>query len=122
MSKILIIDDLATEVHIMKELVTGMGHQVVVANDGEAGYAAAKSEKPNLILLDVVMPKMDGFQTCRKIKKDTDTANIPVILVTTKNQDTDRSWGLKQGASDFVTKPFDRQNLGIKIQTLLRGA
>ena len=122
MSKILIIDDLATEVHIMKELVTSMGHQVVVANDGEAGYATAKAEKPNLILLDVVMPKMDGFQTCRKIKKDADLAKIPIILVTTKNQDTDRSWGLKQGASDFVSKPFDAQNLGTKIDALLRAA
>lgn len=122
MSKILIIDDLATEVHIMKELVTSMGHQVVVANDGEAGYAMAKAEKPQLILLDVVMPKMDGFQTCRKIKKDPDLAKTPIILVTTKNQDTDRSWGLKQGASDFVSKPFDAQNLGTKIDALLRAA
>jgi twitching motility two-component system response regulator PilH len=120
MSKILIIDDLATETAVMKSVVTGLGHYAVTAADGEAGYAAAKSEKPNLILLDVVMPKMDGFQTCRKIKKDPETAGIPIILVTTKNQDTDRSWGLKQGASDFVAKPFNADDLGAKISTLLK--
>ena len=119
MSKILIIDDLATEVQIMRGMVTNLGHNAVVANDGEAGYNLAKTEKPNLILLDVVMPKMDGFQPCRKIKKDPDLANIPVILVTTKNQDTDRNWGLKQGASDFVSKPFNVDELSAKISSLL---
>ncbi len=119
MSKILIIDDLATETAIMKSVVTSIGHTVVTASDGEAGYAMAKSERPDLILLDVVMPKMDGFQTCRKIKKDDETAHIPVIFVTTKNQDTDRSWGLKQGASDFVSKPFSASELAGKISNLL---
>jgi twitching motility two-component system response regulator PilH len=122
MSKILIIDDLATEIQIMKNVVTSLGHIVVAANDGETGYAFAKANKPDLILLDVVMPKMDGFQTCRKIKKDPETAGIPIILVTTKNQDTDRSWGLKQGASDFVSKPFSAQDLGTKITKLLNAA
>lgn len=122
MSKILIIDDLATELQIMKGVVTGLGHSAVTAGDGESGYNTAKLEKPSLILLDVVMPKMDGFQTCRKIKKDPETANIPVILVTTKNQDTDRSWGLKQGAADFVSKPFNPDELGAKIASLLKAA
>jgi twitching motility two-component system response regulator PilH len=120
MSKILIIDDLATEVQVMKTVVTGLGHQVVTATDGEAGYALAKTEKPNLILLDVVMPKMDGFQTCRKLKKDEVTANIPVIMVTTKNQETDRAWGMRQGAVDFVAKPFSPEELGGKISAALR--
>jgi twitching motility two-component system response regulator PilH len=119
MSKILIIDDLATEITIMKNIVTGLGHTVVTASDGETGCDLARADKPDLILLDVVMPKMDGFQTCRKIKKDPETASIPVILVTTKNQDTDRSWGLKQGAADFVSKPFNPTELAAKITALL---
>jgi twitching motility two-component system response regulator PilH len=122
MSKILIIDDLATEIQIMKNVATSLGHIVVTANDGETGYAAAKADKPDIILLDVVMPKMDGFQTCRKIKKDPETAGIPIILVTTKNQDTDRSWGLKQGASDFVAKPFKSEELAARITALLKAA
>src|SRR5262245_36852277 len=115
MSKILIIDDLATEVQVMKNVVTGLGHHTITAADGEAGYAAAKTEKPDLILLDVVMPKMDGFQTCRKIKKDADTQRIPVIMVTTKGQETDRAWGLRQGAAEFVAKPFNPEELAEKI-------
>ncbi len=122
MSKILIIDDLATDILAMKNIVGGLGHTTVVANDGEAGYAAAKSENPDLILLDVVMPKMDGFQTCRKIKKDPETAGIPIILVTTKNQETDRTWGLRQGATEFVAKPFTSAELGAKITTALQAA
>jgi twitching motility two-component system response regulator PilH len=122
MSKILIIDDLATEIVIMKGVVSALGHQVITANDGESGYALAKAEKPNLILLDVVMPVMDGFQTCRKLKKDEATAPIPVIFCTSKNQDTDRAWGLKQGAADFVVKPFDPQELSQKITALLKAA
>ena len=122
MSKILIIDDLATEIQIMKTVVASLGHTVVTANDGETGYASAKVDKPDIILLDVVMPKMDGFQTCRKIKKDPETAGIPIILVTTKNQDTDRSWGLKQGAADFVAKPFKSEELAARITALLKAA
>jgi twitching motility two-component system response regulator PilH len=122
MSKILIIDDLATDIQAMKNIVDGLGHRTVVASDGESGYAAAKSENPDLILLDVVMPKMDGFQTCRKIKKDPATAGIPVILVTTKNQESDRTWGLRQGAVEFVAKPFTPAELGAKITAALQAA
>jgi twitching motility two-component system response regulator PilH len=119
MSKILIIDDLPTEIAIMKSAVASLGHSVITAADGEAGFNAAKAEQPDLILLDVVMPKMDGFQTCRKIKKDPETAEIPVILVTTKNQDTDRSWGLRQGAADFIPKPFNPSELSETVTRTL---
>ncbi len=106
MSKILICDDLPTAVEMMKQAVSSLGHHSVVVTDGEAACEMARKEKPDLILLDVVMPKMDGFQACRKIKRDVETANIPVILVSSKSQESDKFWGMKQGASDYITKPF----------------
>ena len=120
MSKILICDDLPTEVELMKQAVTSLGHTYVVVTDGEAACESAKKEKPDLILLDVVLPKMDGFQACRKIKKDTETSNIPVILVTSKGQESDKFWGMKQGASGYITKPFQPSELAELITKTIR--
>ncbi len=121
MSKILIVDDLATEIQVMKGVIAGLGHEAMAVNDGEAGFQAAKQYKPDLILMDVVMPKMDGYQTCRKLKKDPETSGIPVIMVTSKNNDTDRSWGLKQGAVDYIGKPFSPDDLSRAIRTHVKG-
>jgi twitching motility two-component system response regulator PilH len=120
MSKILIVDDLATEQAVMKVIVTKLGHVAITANDGQAGIDAAVKEKPDLILLDVVMPIMDGYTACRKIKKEPATANIPVILVTTKNGESDRFWGLKQGAADYITKPVSEGTLVEAIKKHIR--
>ncbi len=111
MSKILICDDLPTEVELLKQAVTRLGHASIVVNDGEAACEAARRDQPDLILLDVVLPKMDGFQVCRKIKKDAQTSRIPVILVSSKTQESDRFWGLKQGASAYICKPFKQEEL-----------
>ena len=121
MSKILIVDDLATEIQVMKGVIANLGHEAIAVNDGEAGFAAAKQHKPDLILMDVVMPKMDGYQTCRKLKKDPETAGIPIIMVTSKNNDTDRSWGLKQGAVDYIGKPFSPDDLSRAIRAHVKG-
>ena len=116
MAKILIVDDLATEMVVMKSAVSNLGHSSVTANDGEMAVQMAESEKPDLILLDIVLPKMDGFQACRKIKKNPATAHIPVILVSTKDGDSDKFWGIKQGASDYITKPIDTEALQAAIK------
>jgi twitching motility two-component system response regulator PilH len=111
MSKILIVDDLPTEVQLMQSAISKLGHTTVVATDGEQALEMAKRENPDLVLLDVVLPRMDGFQVCRKIKKDAQTANIPVVLVSSKTQESDKFWGLKQGACAYICKPFEPEVL-----------
>lgn len=119
MPTILIADDTPSEAALMAAVVKDLGHVAQTVNDGETCISTAKTLKPALILLDVVMPKMDGFNTCRKIKKDPELANTPVIMVTSKNQDSDKFWAEKQGASRFVTKPFTPESLADAIKACL---
>ena len=119
MAKVLIVDDSPTEIHIFTKALESGGYQVVVASDGEEGVAKAKSELPQLILMDVVMPGLNGFQATRKIHRDPATKEIPVIIVTTKDQDTDREWGMRQGAVDYLVKPVDTAALLMKIKELI---
>jgi twitching motility two-component system response regulator PilH len=121
MPRILIIDDNATETALMVNALTEAGHECFSATSGEAGELFAQNHLPDLILLDVVMPGRDGFQTCRSIKKHPATAQTPVILVTTKSGESDRFWGMKQGASGYLTKPFDKIAL-LKLISLQLGA
>lgn len=121
MTRILIIDDSPTEVHVLKTMLEKNGFQTLTANSGEDGITVAMKEKPDVILMDVVMPGMNGFQATRKITKEPETANIPVIIVTTKDQETDRVWGLRQGAKDYVTKPATESELIEKINQVLTG-
>ena len=103
----------------MASVVQKLGHVAQTVGDGETCIATARSLKPALILLDVVMPKMDGFNTCRKIKKDPDIAKPPVIMVTSKNQDSDKFWAEKQGANRFITKPFTPETLAEAIKAFV---
>lgn len=119
MAHILIVDDSPTEIFAFKRMLEGAGHATTVANTGEEGIEKAKSERPDLILMDVVMPGMNGFQATRRLSRDPDTSAIPVIMVTTKRQETDRIWGLRQGARDYVTKPASETELMGKISDLL---
>lgn len=119
MPTILIADDTASEAALMASVVQKMGHVAQTVADGEACVATAKTLKPALILLDVVMPKMDGFNTCRRLKKDPELANTPVIMVTSKNQDSDRFWAERQGANGYITKPFSPDSLANAIKTFL---
>ena len=105
--KLLIVDDSPTELKLITDVFNTPDYEVVTANDGEAGVEMAMAEKPELIILDVVMPKMNGFQACRKIKSTPGLENIPVILLTSKNQKSDEFWGKKQGADVYLTKPFN---------------
>ena len=119
MATILIADDTASEAALISSVVQQLGHQAHTVADGEACVNTARSIKPALILLDVVMPKLDGFNTCRKLKKDPETAGVPVIMVTSKNQDSDKFWAERQGANHYVTKPFSPDTLAAAIKQFL---
>lgn len=118
-STILVVDDSPTERHLMKNLLTRAGYLVEFAEDGQLGVEMARALRPDLILMDVVMPNLNGFQATRQLRRDEVTAHIPIILVTTKDQQTDRDWGLRQGASDYITKPVDVQLLLKAIERIL---
>ncbi len=109
--KILIIDDSPTEVHIVRSILDKQNHEIVVAENGEMGVEKAKADKPDLIIMDVVMPGMNGFQATRALSKDESTANIPVIMLTTKDTETDKIWAMRQGATDYLVKPVTEKNL-----------
>ncbi len=111
MAKIMIIDDSPTEVHVLQTMLTKNGHHVVAASSGEEGVELAKSEMPDLVLMDVVMPGMNGFQATRQLLKSEKTAAIPVIMVTTKDQETDKVWAMRQGAKDYIVKPVQEKAL-----------
>ncbi|MBS0320736.1 MAG: response regulator [Proteobacteria bacterium] len=118
MKKILIVDDSPTERHVLNDLLTKSGYEVVASDNGEDAILKAKLLKPDLILMDVVMPGLNGFQATRAISRDPDTRNIPVILCTSKSQETDKIWGMRQGARDYVVKPVVRDELLTKIAAL----
>ncbi|MGB1465069.1 MAG: response regulator, partial [Alcanivorax nanhaiticus] len=105
MAKILVVDDSPTQLTNLVKIVESQGHSVVTATNGMQGVEMARSEQPDLVLMDVVMPELNGFQATRKITRDPSTENIPVILVTTKDQETDKVWGERQGAFGYVVKP-----------------
>lgn len=119
MAKILIVDDSPTELHVLTQMLAKAGYETVSAEDGEEGIEKAKAEQPDLILMDVVMPGLNGFQATRKLSRDPATKDIPVIIVTTKDQDTDREWGMRQGAKDYMVKPVKNDDLLAKVGGLL---
>ena len=116
--KILIVDDSPTERHVLNDLLTKSGYEVVASDNGEDAILKAKLLKPDLILMDVVMPGLNGFQATRAISRDPETRTIPVILCTSKGQETDKIWGMRQGARDYIIKPVNREELLAKIQAL----
>ena len=122
MAQILIVDDSPTEAHILKSMLEKNGFEIETAENGTEGIERAKELKPDLILMDVVMPGLNGFQATRQLTKNSETADIPVIIVTTKDQETDRVWGLRQGAKDFLTKPVAEKTLMDKINAILAAA
>lgn len=116
--KILVVDDSPTERHFLGELLTEAGYQVITAESGEEGIAKAKSERPDLVLMDVVMPGLNGYQATRTLTRDEQTKNIPIIVCTTKGQETDKIWGLRQGAQDYLVKPINGEELLARIAAL----
>mgnify|MGYP000949205726 CR=1 FL=1 len=122
MARILIVDDSPTETYRFKEILERHGHAVLEATNGADGVAVARAELPDLVLMDVVMPGINGFQATRQLAKGDDTKNIPVIIVTTKDQETDRVWGKRQGAWAYLTKPVDEKVLMDTIKQTMQEA
>ena len=116
--KILIVDDSPTERHVLNDMLTKSGFEVVASDNGEDAILKAKQVKPDLILMDVVMPGLNGFQATRAISRDAETRGIPIILCTSKSQETDKIWGMRQGARDYIVKPVNRDELLAKIAAL----
>ena len=116
--KILIVDDSATDLKNLEQIVSAAGYQVISATSGKDAVAKAKSEHPDAILLDVIMPDMNGFQACRSLAKDAETKNIPVILVSSKGEKTDKVWGGEQGARAYVTKPYTPDQILNQLRAL----
>ncbi len=115
---VLVVDDSPTDSHLLSEILKKNGYTVATASSGEEGIAKAKSSKPDLILMDIVMPGMSGFEATRAITRDLDAAGVPVIICSNKGQETDRAWGLRQGAKDYLVKPINEKLLMEKIKTL----
>jgi len=115
---VLVVDDSPTDSHLLTEMLKKNGFTVTTASSGEEGITKAKSVKPDLILMDIVMPGMSGFEATRAITRDPDTTGIPVIICSTKGQETDKAWGLRQGARDYLVKPINEALLMEKIKTL----
>lgn len=114
--KILLVDDSKTELHVLSELLTKKGYKVRTAENGEEALRRLAEEKPDLIIMDVVMPGQNGFQLTRAITRDPQFASVPVIICSSKNQETDRVWGMRQGARDYVVKPVNPDELLTKIK------
>ncbi|AWV87203.1 response regulator [Acinetobacter radioresistens] len=119
MARILIVDDSPTETFRFKEILTKHGYEVLEATNGADGVTIAQAELPDLVLMDVVMPGVNGFQATRQIARGETTKDIPVVIVSTKDQATDRVWGKRQGARDYLTKPVDENKLIEVIQQYL---
>ena len=116
--RVLVVDDSPTERFFLTDILSKNGYEVIVAESGEQGVNMARSEKPDLILMDVVMPGLNGFQATRQLARDEATKSIPVIMCTTKSQETDRVWGLRQGATEYLVKPIVAETLLTKIRAL----
>ncbi len=111
MAKVLIVDDIRSELQMMTDALRPAGYDCIRATNGVEAIERARTDQPDLILLDIVMPGQDGFATCRQLKKDSATKDIPIVLVSSKSGDSDRFWGQRQGASDYLTKPFTPADL-----------
>jgi twitching motility two-component system response regulator PilH len=116
--KILIVDDSATARHYLTEVLAKGGYETITAENGDEAIAKTKSDRPDLVLMDVVMPGINGFQATRAITKDDSTKHIPVLILTSKDMETDRIWGMRQGATEFISKPIDPATLLAKIAAL----
>ncbi|OGI47899.1 MAG: two-component system response regulator [Candidatus Muproteobacteria bacterium RBG_16_65_34] len=115
---VLVVDDSATDLKNLEQIVSGGGYSVITATSGKEAVSKAKSEHPDAVLLDVIMNDMNGFQACRTITSDPDTQDIPVVLVSSKGEKTDKLWGAENGAKGYITKPFTAQQVLDQLRAL----
>ena len=121
MARILVVDDSPTETEAFRMVLEKNGFEVLTADNGADGVALAHQEKPDMVLMDIVMPGLNGFQATRQLTRSAETKHIPVVIVTTKDQETDRVWGKRQGASGYLVKPVTEDRLLTEINSLLAG-
>ena len=119
-AKILVVDDIAANIQLQQAYLKALGYDTIVARNGEEALEKVQQEKPDLVLLDVMMPKLDGFETCKRLKEDKETLYIPVIMVTALNEIEDKMRGIEAGADDFISKPFNKLELLARVKSLLR--
>ncbi len=117
--RILVVDDSPTELKVISNTLRSKGYDVITAKDGEEALATVDNQAIALIVLDVIMPKLNGFQVCRKVKSSDRYNGIKIILLTSKNQDSDKFWGKKQGADIYMTKPFEADELLANVASLM---
>ena len=119
MKTILVVDDLQSQLDLMAKYLSSAGYKTILANNGEEAIALTESNKPDAIVTDWMMPKMGGLDICRKLKKNPETENIPIVACTAKDRDVDRMWALKQGVKAYVTKPFTEQELVSAVKGII---
>ena len=122
MAKILIAEDSATAAVLLTRTLSPLGHVITVATDGEEAQKRLQTERPDLVILDIIMPKINGFQLCRTIRSDPRLKDLPIIVVTAMDRESDRYWGLKQGASEYLVKPVDPNLLLERVKAYLPSA
>jgi twitching motility two-component system response regulator PilH len=119
MARILLIEDSPTDTAVLTQLLERNGHEVLASGSAEDGIEVCRREKPDLVLMDIILPGMNGFQATRALSRDADTKSIPVLIVSTKGMDTDKAWGMRQGAKDYIVKPPREDELIARINALL---
>ncbi|RMD70810.1 MAG: response regulator [Gammaproteobacteria bacterium] len=119
MATVLIVDDSPTDIHVLKTMLEKNGYRTLAASNGEEGIQVARQAHPDIILMDIVMPGMSGFQAIRQLSQDPETQSIPVIVVSTKDMETDKIWAMRQGAKDYITKPVGEKELMEKLNAAL---
>ncbi|MDA0267026.1 MAG: response regulator [Cyanobacteria bacterium] len=120
MNTALVVDDSRTDLEIVSRFLTQQGLDVMTATNGEETLAMLAQHKPDLVVLDVVLPDLSGFELCRHIKEDDSTSQIPVIICSTKGTEMDKFWGMKQGANAYLEKPIDNMEFSDTVKKLLR--
>jgi len=121
MSKVLVVEDSVAQREMMKDLLEGSGLDVTIASDGIEALQLLQGSVPDLVLLDIVMPKMNGYEVCRRIKTNLKTQDLPVVMCSAKGEEFDRYWGMKQGADAYIAKPFQPTELVGTVKQLLQG-
>jgi len=121
MARVMIVDDSPTDVQNIRNMLIKAGHEPIEAISGQDALDRIKKEKPDCVVMDVVMPGVNGFQATRQLARDPATSNIPIMVVSSKNQESDRMWALRQGAKDYLVKPVKEAELLAKLKTLLAG-
>ena len=119
MARILLIEDSPTDTAVLTQLLERNGHHVLASGSAEDGIAACKREMPDLVIMDVILPGMNGFQATRALSRDAATSAIPVLIVSTKDMETDKAWGMRQGARDYIVKPPREAELIARINAVL---